>query len=174
MKWVQFVRQCRYTYIVRELDYDMNIKKFMRGWSKRKKIIAYVISGHIVYILYISLLLLIIFLVDRPEPRKDGHIIVTLSSSISSPDGLHSLMIYTNEGASPKSTADATNVFITANNSGERWDRKETWCLFSSLRDNDIHAGWIDNETVEIYSGNESLKKYCLIMNIYQDEINDY
>ncbi len=158
----------------------MKYAEHVRNWSKRKKLtvgIISLISIHIVIIIAYSFLAsvfgsLATSAVERDERNTtDGHYLICLSTSLPSPDGKHSMLLYTNEGAPSSVITDAATVVITANDSGKMRNNKESWCLFSSWYDRDIQCEWIDDETVKIYRGDENRMKYCLTLNIYQDEL---
>lgn len=93
-----------------------------------------------------------------------------LEYSIVSPDGMHVLQLYQNDGRGATITTSST-VAVSAVNGGRKWLDQETWFLFFSYRYTFIDVEWIDEQTIRITSSPEHpSKQFVLTMNIYQDE----
>ncbi len=93
-----------------------------------------------------------------------------LKYSIVSPDGMHVLQLYQNEGRGA-TVSESSTVVVSAIGDGRKWRSQESWSVFFSYRYTFMDVEWIDDETIRISSDPEHpSKQFVLTMNIYQDE----
>ena len=81
----------------------------------------------------------------------DGRPAEKLTAVLVSPDGLHTMEVYDN-GGKGATVGVSSVVMITANDGGEKWKGKKTWCVYYTYHYSGITAEWISNDTVLIHN----------------------
>jgi len=101
----------------------------------------------------------------RNDPYPGPHDTLTMSQL--SPDGLHLLEVYDNDGAGA-TVGRSSTVFVKAIGSGERYQGQEIWSICFRYHWTGVTARWHDNETVIITLPGDT--EETVYWNIYQEE----
>lgn len=104
---------------------------------------------------------------SRP-PSIDGKAAEMLVSTMESPDHLHYLSVYQQNGAGA-TVAESVTVFISAIGDGERYQNKEIWCILLAYPCSGKHfeAEWVDNESIKVIGYDDRNVEKYKVLNIY-------
>ena len=99
----------------------------------------------------------------------DGRPAEELTYHALSPDELHSLDIYFNQGKGA-TVADSAVIIISSIDSGDKWNGKDKWCIYYAYRYPIVTAEWLDNKTIIVH--NSDINPNDVMLDIYQNEFS--